>query len=47
MLSRISRDKLLYPVTFVDGEPIYDGAVSHAVILRAVQARLAEPPAAV
>jgi hypothetical protein len=27
----------------VDGEPVYDGAVSHAVILRNVQARLAPP----
>jgi hypothetical protein len=40
---RISTENLLYPVTFIDGDPVYDGAVSHAVILRAVQSRLAEP----
>jgi disulfide oxidoreductase YuzD len=39
-VTRIQREGLLYPVTFVDGEPVYDGAVSHAVILRAVQTRL-------
>lgn len=40
-VARIQDEGLLYPVTFVDGEPVYDGAVSHAVILRAVQTRLA------
>jgi disulfide oxidoreductase YuzD len=37
---RISEDGLLYPVTVIDGEPVYDGAVSHAVILRAIQTKL-------
>lgn len=32
---------LLYPVTVVDGEPLYDGAVSYPAILRAVDSRLA------
>ena len=40
VIMRIHDDGLLYPVTVVDGEPVYDGAVSHAVILRAVQLRL-------
>lgn len=40
VLSRISEQALLFPVTVIDGEPVYDGAVSHAVILRAVQSRL-------
>jgi hypothetical protein len=31
---------LLYPVTVVDGVPVYDGAVSYPGILRAVQERL-------
>lgn len=42
MVARIQDEGLLYPVTVVDGEPVYDGAVSHAVILRAVQSRLQE-----
>lgn len=40
IVARIQDEGLLYPVTVVDGEPVYDGAVSHAVILRAVQLRL-------
>lgn len=32
---------LLYPVTVVDGDPLYDGAVSYPAILRAVDTRLA------
>ena len=31
---------LLYPVTIVDGAPLYDGAVSYPAILREVDARL-------
>lgn len=42
-VSRIHEEGLLYPVTFVDGEPVYDGAVSHAVIIRSVQTRLEQP----
>lgn len=40
VIMRIHDDGLLYPVTVIDGEPVYDGAVSHAVILRAVQTKL-------
>lgn len=32
---------LVYPVTVVDGAPLYDGAVSYPAILRAVDSRLA------
>jgi disulfide oxidoreductase YuzD len=46
VLDRIRDDGLVFPVTFVDGEPVYDGAVSHAVILRNVQSRLEAPRAA-
>jgi disulfide oxidoreductase YuzD len=31
---------LLYPVTAIDGVPVYDGAVSYPAILRAVQQKL-------
>lgn len=31
---------LIYPVTFIDGTPFYDGSVSYPAILRAVQHRL-------
>lgn len=40
MVSRIKDMGLVYPVTVVDGEPMYDGAVSYPAILRAVQTRL-------
>lgn len=30
----------MYPVTVVDGKPMYDGAVSYPAILRAVQTKL-------
>lgn len=40
---RIQDDGLVYPVTFIDGEPVYDGAVSYPAILRAVQSRLLNP----
>ncbi len=43
VIMRIHDEGLLYPVTVIDGEPVYDGAVSHAVILRAVQMRLEQP----
>jgi disulfide oxidoreductase YuzD len=41
-VARIQDEGLVYPVTFVNGEPVYDGAVSHAVILRSIQVRLGE-----
>lgn len=31
---------LLFPVTYIDGEAIYDGSVSYPAILRQVEARL-------
>lgn len=38
------RDRgLIYPVTFVDGEAVYDGAVSYPGIIRAVESRLGAP----
>lgn len=33
---------LLYPVTVVDGVPLYDGAVSYPAIMRAVHNKLLE-----
>ncbi len=42
-VTRIQDDGLVYPVTFIDGEPVYDGAVSYPAILRAVQSRLLNP----
>ncbi len=45
MIAHILEQGLLYPVTVIDGEPVYDGAVSHAVILRAVQMKLEAPAA--
>jgi disulfide oxidoreductase YuzD len=40
VLARIQDEGLLFPVTVIDGQPVYDGAVSHAVILRAIQNKL-------
>ncbi|MBW6468957.1 MAG: DUF1462 family protein [Coriobacteriia bacterium] len=40
LLDEIDTRGLLYPVTVVDGAPVYDGAVSYPGILRAVQERL-------
>ncbi len=40
MVRRIQEQGLVYPVTVIDGEPVYDGAVSYPAILRAVQTRL-------
>lgn len=37
----IKENGLVYPVTVIDGEPVYDGAVSYPAILRAVQLKLA------
>jgi len=36
----IQSSGLVYPVTIVDGDPLYDGAVSYPAILRAVDTRL-------
>ncbi|MBN2846872.1 MAG: DUF1462 family protein [Coriobacteriia bacterium] len=40
MVRRIQEQGLIYPVTAIDGEPVYDGAVSYPAILRAVQQRV-------
>ena len=40
IVERIQDQGLVYPVTVIDGEPVYDGAVSYPAILRAVQTRL-------
>ena len=40
LIGEIEAGSLLYPVTVVDGVPVYDGAVSYPGILRAVQERL-------
>jgi hypothetical protein len=42
MVKDIEVRGLLYPVTVVDGVPIYDGAVSYPAILRAVHNKLVE-----
>lgn len=37
------RDRgLIYPVTVIDGAPVYDGAVSYPGILRAIETKMAE-----
>lgn len=40
VIDEIERRGLLYPVTVVDGMPVYDGAVSYPAILRTVENRL-------
>ena len=40
LLDQIEKMGLLYPVTVVDGIPLYDGAVSYPAIMRAVQSKL-------
>jgi disulfide oxidoreductase YuzD len=42
MIDEIESRGLLYPVTVIDGVPLYDGAVSYPAILRAVGNKLAE-----
>jgi disulfide oxidoreductase YuzD len=42
MLTEIDARGLLFPVTVVDGVPVYDGAVSYPAILRAVHNKLLE-----
>ena len=41
-VAQIAARGLLYPVTLLDGEPIYDGAVSYPAIVRAVEAKLSQ-----
>jgi len=42
LVEEIETRGLLYPVTVVDGVPVYDGAVSYPAIMRAVHNKLAE-----
>jgi hypothetical protein len=39
-VGRVRDAGLLFPVTVIDGEPVYDGAVSYPAILRQVESRL-------
>jgi len=43
MIEEIENRGLLYPVTVIDGVPVYDGAVSYPAILRAVSNKLTTP----
>jgi len=40
LLDEIDKRGLLYPVTVLDGVPVYDGAVSYPAILRAIEGKL-------
>ena len=40
LVAKATEGKLLYPLTVIDSEVVYDGAVSYPAILRAVEARL-------
>ena len=42
LLEEIDTRGLLYPVTVIDGVPVYDGAVSYPAIMRAVNNKLLE-----
>jgi hypothetical protein len=46
VVTEIETRGLLYPVTVVDGVPLYDGAVSYPAIMRAVTNKLADREAA-
>ena len=46
LIEEFERRGLLYPVTAVDGVPLYDGAVSYPAIMRAVGNKMAEREAA-
>lgn len=41
LITKVAERGLVYPVTVVDGSPIYDGAVSYPAIIRAVEGRVA------
>jgi disulfide oxidoreductase YuzD len=45
IVDEIESRGLLYPVTVVDGTPLYDGAVSYPAIMRAVQSKIADTTA--
>jgi disulfide oxidoreductase YuzD len=40
IVAQVRESGLLFPVTVIDGEPVYDGAVSYPAILRQVEARV-------
>lgn len=40
ILDEVRETGLLFPVTVVDGEAVYDGSVSYPAILRQVESRL-------
>lgn len=40
ILSQVRDAGLLFPVTVIDGEAVYDGAVSYPAILRQVESRI-------
>ncbi len=42
VLGEIDARGLLFPVTVIDGVPVYDGAVSYPAIMRAVNNKLLE-----
>ena len=42
LLKEIEKRGLLFPVTVIDGVPVYDGAVSYPAIMRAVSNKLIE-----
>jgi disulfide oxidoreductase YuzD len=42
LLGEIDDRGLLFPVTVIDGVPVYDGAVSYPAIMRAVNNKLLE-----
>jgi disulfide oxidoreductase YuzD len=44
-IDEIHSRELLFPVTVVDGMPLYDGAVSFPAIIRAIEVKLAESAA--
>ena len=46
IVEEIENRGLLYPVTVLDGVPLYDGAVSYPAIMRAVGNKIAEREAA-
>ena len=46
LISAIRDQSLVYPVTVIDGKPMYDGAVSYPAILRIVTQRLEAAKAA-
>jgi hypothetical protein len=42
LITEMQSRGLLWPVTVVDGVPLYDGAVSYPAIMRAVGNKIAE-----